>query len=168
MYEWYDRVLLELSRIDPTMPIYVSDGWNLTQALSWAQAKNSLHTTPCNAVVVDTHLYFCFGDQDKQKSPQQITCDVSSTLVELDGKDGNVVDGGAAQVVVGEYSCVLADETWSKSQGIAKEQLVRDFGNAQSQRYQCRAAGSTFWTYRMDWMPGGMYPSYNLHFIHSY
>ena len=96
MYEWYDRVLLELSRTDSTIPVYISDAWNLNQALSWVQTKNSLRTTSCNPVVIDTHLYFCFGDQDKQMSPQQITCEIPTQLSELDGKDGNVVHRGAA------------------------------------------------------------------------
>ena len=156
MYEWYDHLLAELSRVDSTMPVYVSDAWNLSRALSYIQGKNSLHSSPpCNPVVIDTHLYWCFSDRDKAKSPQQIIYEVPNKLTELDGKDGNVIDRGAAQVFVGEYSCVLADETWQKAHGTAKDQLIRDFGTAQSQRYQQRAGGCTFWTYRMDWMPGG-------------
>ena len=155
MYDWYDRVLSEVARIDPTMPIYVSDGWNLNRALSWSQRKNSKDVTHGNPVVVDTHCYWCFTDQDKAKSAQEITHEVSSKLAELDGKDGSVADKGAAQAVVGEYSCALDEGTWSKSQGAAKDQLVRNFGNAESQRFQHRAGGSFLWTYRMDWMPGG-------------
>ena len=156
MYDWYDHVLSEVSRIDPTMPIYVSDAWNLARAVGWVQEKNSIHTTPdCNPVVIDTHLYWAFSDQDKQKAPQQVIYEVHSKLSELDGKDGSVSDRGAAQVVVGEYSCVLADDSWAKAHGTPKDQLVRQFGEAQSQRYQHRAGGCMFWTYRMDWMPGG-------------
>lgn len=156
MYEWYDHVLSQLSRIDSSMPLYFSDAWNLNRALSWAQGKNSLRISrSCNPVVIDTHLYWCFSDQDKQKAPQQIIYEVHSKLAELDSKDGSVVDRGAGQVIVGEYSCVLAEETWSKAHGTAKEQIVRGLGDAQSQRYQRRAGGCFFWTYRMDWMPGG-------------
>ena len=155
MYEWYDVVLSEVSRIDATIPIYISDAWDLDKALTWTQAKNSPRAGQCNPVVVDTHLYWCFSDQDKRKSPQQITSEVHSKISKLDGKDGSVVDRGAAQAVVGEYSCVLSEPTWSQNQGVPKEQLVRDFGQAESARFQQRAGGSFFWTYRMDWMPGG-------------
>lgn len=159
MYEWYDRVLSELSRIDPTMPVYVSDGWNLHRALAWSQGKNAVHTTAahrCNPVVVDTHLYWCFVDADKRKSPHQIIYEVAGKLSELDGKEGSVLERRAAQIVIGEYSCVLAEESWAlRRQDLSKELLVREFGNAQSQTYQRRAGGSFFWTYRMDWMPGG-------------
>jgi aryl-phospho-beta-D-glucosidase BglC (GH1 family) len=156
MYDWYDHVLSEVSRIDPATPIYVSDGWNLTRAVTWVQAKNSMHTTThCNPVVIDTHLYWAFSDQDKQKTPQQIIYEVHGKLSELDSKEGSVSDRGAAQVVVGEYSCVLPDESWAKADGTPKDQLVRQFGEAQSQRYQHRAGGCMIWTYWMDWMPGG-------------
>lgn len=155
MYDWYETVLLELSKTDTTVPIYISDAWNLSKAISWSQSKNNQRQQPCNPIVVDTHKYWCFSDQDKQKSAQQIISEVPKELSELDNKDGSVVDRGAAQVVVGEYSCVLDEATWSKSHGAAKEQNVRDFGTAESQLFQRRAGGSFFWTYRMDWMPGG-------------
>lgn len=155
IYDWYDHVLSEVYRIDPTMPIYVSDAWSLAHTMTWLQAKNSMHTPPRNPIVVDTHLYWAFSDADKQKSPQQIIYEVHSKLSELDGKDGSVFDRGAAQVIVGEYSCVLDSSTWARAHGTQKDQLVKQFGEAQSHRYQHRAGGCMFWTYRMDWMPGG-------------
>jgi hypothetical protein len=33
--------------------------------------------------------------------------------------------------------------------------LTKQFGQAQSQRWQSKACGSAFWTLKMDWMPGG-------------
>lgn len=154
MYDWYSKVLDEVAKIDPTMPIYISDAWDLNRAASWSQARNSIRSNT-NPVVIDTHLYWAFSNDDKRKSPQQITNEVRGKLSALDGKDGSVIDHGAAQAVVGEYSCVLTEDSWAKSQGTPKEQLVREFGNAESQRFQQRAGGSFFWTYRMDWMPGG-------------
>lgn len=155
MYDWYDDVISQLSKIDPTMPIYISDAWDLGTCASWTQGKNSLKNQ-CSPVVVDTHLYWCFSDADKQKSPQDIVQEAQHKLSALDGKDGSVIDHGAAQAIVGEYSCVLAENTWTKGGGEgAKGQNVKAFGNAQSQRYQQRSGGSFFWTYRMDWMEGG-------------
>jgi len=154
MYDWYEHVLDELYKVDPTLPVYISDAWDLNRAAIWTQGRNNLRFQQANPVVVDTHLYWCFSDADK-KPPQQIAQAASNKLSELDGKDGNVVDHGAAQAIVGEYSCVLSEESWKQGGGPSKEELVRMFGNAQSQRYQQRAGGSFFWTYRMDWMPGG-------------
>ncbi|KAF2717490.1 glycoside hydrolase family 5 protein [Polychaeton citri CBS 116435] len=152
MYDWYSEVLHELSKIDNTMPIYISDAWNLGQAVTWSKTHNSLSAANTCPVVIDTHLYWAFSDEDKQKSPQHIAHEVQG---KLNFDDGSVVDKGAAQAIVGEYSCVLTEDSWGKGGGTPKEQLVREFGNAQSQRYQQRAGGSFFWTYRMDWMPGG-------------
>lgn len=155
MYEWYASVLHELSSIDPGLPVYVSDAWDLHRCAAWTQGHNTAGAHSNNPVVVDTHLYWCFSDADKAKSPQQITQEAHSSLSALDGKDGSVVDHGAAQAIVGEYSCVLFEDSWGKGGGAPKDQLVREFGTTQSQRYQHRAGGAFFWTYKMDWMPGG-------------
>ncbi|KAL2352882.1 glycoside hydrolase superfamily [Cryomyces antarcticus] len=155
MYAWYDSVIGQIAKIDNTLPLYISDAWNLGQAFSYTNGKNSLKHGAANPVVIDTHLYWAFTDADKAKTPQQIISEVSTKLSELDGKDGSVIDHGAAQVVVGEYSCVLTEDSWTKANGADKTQLVVGFGQAQSQRYQQRAGGSYFWTYKMDWMDGG-------------
>ncbi|QIW94888.1 hypothetical protein AMS68_000406 [Peltaster fructicola] len=154
MYDWYNQVINELTAIDASMPVYISDGWALQQATGWSQSVNTTGSSR-SPVVVDTHLYWAFSDADKNKTPQQIISEVEGKLSSLDGVEGSVTDRGAAQVVVGEYSCVLTEDSWSKSGGSPKDQLVRDFGSAQCKAYQSRAGGSFFWTYRMDWMPGG-------------
>jgi aryl-phospho-beta-D-glucosidase BglC (GH1 family) len=152
MYDWYDAVISELSRIDPSMPVYISDAWNLGPAAKWSQKHNSVGSQT-NPVAVDTHKYWCFADHGK--TPQGVISDATTKLSALDGKDGAVVEHGASQAIVGEYSCVLGEKTWAQGGDISKEELVRQFGNAQSKRFQQRAGGSFFWTYRMDWMPGG-------------
>jgi hypothetical protein len=73
----------------------------------------------------------------------------------LNAKEGSVMDRGAVQVIVGEYSCVLSEDSWSKSGGTPKQDLVKQFGEAQSKKYQQRSGGSFFWTWKMDWYPGG-------------
>ena len=74
---------------------------------------------------------------------------------ELDGKEGAVHDRGAVQAIVGEYSCVMTEDSWAKGGEVPKEELVKQFGQAQCKRYQEKAGGSFFWTWKMDWMPGG-------------
>ena len=150
IYPWYDSVLSSLSQIDSTMPIYISDGWNLTQALSYVQQKNCSKTLNTCPVVIDTHCYWCFSDADKAKTAQTIISQVPQCLCELDNKDGNVVDRGAAQVFIGEYSCVLDGSTWQKSASStqSKTTLVNQFGQAQNNRFFQQAGGCCFWTYR--------------------
>ncbi|KAF2484249.1 glycoside hydrolase superfamily [Neohortaea acidophila] len=156
MYDWYDSVLSELGKIDASLPIYISDGWNLKQAIDWSQRQNSLTAPLLNPIAIDTHCYWCFSTEDKQKPPQQIINDVPASLSALKGKDGNIVDRGAAQVVVGEYSCVLDNKTWGKRNPTTpRNEIVSAFGKAQCEHFQRRAGGSFFWSYRMDWMNGG-------------
>lgn len=156
MYEWYDEAVAAISAIDSSIPVIISDGWNLDKAVEYSLRTNSVYVEqPKTPVIVDTHFYWAFTDADKQKSPQQIIQEVGSKLSPLDGKEGAVVDRGAVQTIVGEYSCVLTEDSWAKSDGVPKEELVKQFGEAQSRRYQQRAGGSYFWTWKMDWMPGG-------------
>lgn len=156
MYEWYDNVIANISRIDASIPLYLSDGWDLSQCIAYAQAKNGERPVPsaANPVVIDSHLYWAFNDGDKAMSPEQIINDVSNKLHELDGKDGDVVDRGAIQVCVGEYSCVMDGSSWAQTTQ-SRPDLVRQFGNAQCRQWQARSGGAFFWTYKMEWMPGG-------------
>jgi hypothetical protein len=155
MYEWYDECIAAVSAIDPEIPIIISDGWNLEKAVDWTLQKNSIYSHPQCPVVIDTHYYWAFTDEDKAKTPQQIIEEAGTKLGQLDGKDGSVHDRGAVQVIVGEYSCVMTEDSWAKGGGVPKAELVQQFGQAQSRRYQQRAGGSFFWTWKMDWMPGG-------------
>jgi hypothetical protein len=155
MYDLYAGVLAETSKVDPTMPIYISDAWDFGKAVDWVQQKNKVQICKANPVAIDTHLYWCFSDSDKCKTPQQITTEISTKLSELKTKSGSVLDHGAVDAVVGEYSCVLAEESWKQSGGVSKDELVQKFGNMQSDYYQRCAAGSFFWTYKMDFMDGG-------------
>ncbi|PZC88792.1 glucan 1,3-beta-glucosidase [Pyrenophora tritici-repentis] len=155
MYEWYDECIAAVSAIDPSLPIVISDGWNLTEAIDWSLQKNSIYAHPQCPVIVDTHYYWAFTKEDKAKTPQQIIQEAGTKLGQLDGKEGSVNDRGAVQVIVGEYSCVMTEDSWARGGDVPKEELVRQFGQAQSHRYQQRAGGSFFWTWKMDWMPGG-------------
>ncbi|KAI9720822.1 MAG: hypothetical protein M1812_002661 [Candelaria pacifica] len=155
MYGWYDSVIGAIGQVDPSVPIYISDAWDLAQALAYSNRKNVVGTGPANGIVADTHKYYTFSDADKAQSPQQIIARVPSELGELMGKEGNVVDHGAAEVIVGEYSCVLDGQTWAKAGSGDKDALVTQFGQVQSKRWQQVAGGSFFWTYKMEWMDGG-------------
>lgn len=163
MFEWYDKMISAISAIDSSIPLYISDAWDLPTAISYVKTRNkaTVDSTAHSScpVVIDTHLYFCFVDDDK--SPQQIIASIPEQLNELDGEDGSVVDRGAAQVVVGEWACVMSEASW-KRMGASTAPTTTDaktlksqFGNAQCQRWCEKAGGSYFWTLRMDWMNGG-------------
>ncbi|ORY12515.1 glycoside hydrolase superfamily [Clohesyomyces aquaticus] len=156
MYDWYDDCINAVSNIDPTIPIIISDGWDLCRAVEFSLSRNvAISAQPKCPVIIDTHYYWAYTGEDKAKSPQQIIAEVGQKMGELDGREGSVIDRGAVQAIVGEYSCVLSEDSWQKRGDTPKEDLVKAFGNAQSRKYQYRSGGSFFWTWKMDWFPGG-------------
>jgi len=159
MYEWYSSVVAAIAKVDATIPLYISDGWNLSNAVEYAQRKNSVSSNT-NPIVIDTHLYWAFSDADRSKSAKDIIAEVPRKLSELENKQGDVVTRGAVEAIVGEYSCVLDDQTWHRTLGRTdacpeRTQYANNFGNVQSTRYQQRSSGAFFWTWKMDWMDGG-------------
>jgi hypothetical protein len=154
MYRLYDECLAAISAVDSSIPVIISDAWDLNKAIDYAQCRNSLRQkAPICPVVIDTHYYWAFSDDDKRKRPQDIIAEVQTKLSELDGKEGDVIGRGAVQTIVGEYSCVLAEESWANSGGFPRGERVMQFGHEQSKRWQARSGGSFFWTWKMDW-PG--------------
>ncbi|PVH87315.1 glycoside hydrolase family 5 protein [Cadophora sp. DSE1049] len=155
MYQFYEDVIREVARWDESLPLYISDAWDLKTALDWTNSRHPFSGSPKNPVLIDTHRYYTFSDEDRSQSPQQIIGRLGAELEELNGKEGSLVDRGEAQLIIGEWSCVLDGQTWSRVQPEEKDGLVTQFGRTQSQKWQQRAGGSYFWTYKMDWMDGG-------------
>lgn len=92
MYEYYNECLDAISAIDSSIPVIISDGWNFDKAISYTLGKNSVSVEkPTAPVVIDTHYYWAFTDDDRKKTPQQITTEVATKLKELDGKEGMVL-----------------------------------------------------------------------------
>ena len=66
------------------------------------------------------------------------------------GVSGSVVDKGAVQVVVVEWSCALDGASWERYSGHEREELHRRFGRVQGQRWREKAGGSYFWTAKSE------------------
>jgi hypothetical protein len=156
MFEWYEAVLSGITSVNPSIPVYVSDAWDLPNAMNWLGGRKRDNWTG-NPIVVDTHKYFTFSDFDRSQAPQEIIARVPGELGELNGRSGSVVDKGAVQVVVGEWSCVMDGKTWGRSDPAQKDELVKQFGHVQADRWRSAlgSGGSFFWTLKMDWMDGG-------------
>ena len=148
LYDYYDDAISIISKTDSSIPLYISDGWDLSRALNYANTKNT-RTSLTNPIIVDTHKYWAFTDADKAKSPQQIIQEVHTQFSELSGREGSVSEHRCGQVVVGEYSCALSEESWAKVSKSDRNALGIAFGRAQSRRWQEKAGGSFFWTWKM-------------------
>ena len=156
MYQWYDKTISAISAIDSTIPIYVSDGWDLRRCLEWSMKWNGVSNALSNPIIIDTHKYWTFSEKDTSRDPHAIIGQISTELGELNDLAGNVFDHkGAPGVFIGEYSCTLAPQTWARVSDSDRSHLVGKFGQSQSQKWQERATGATFWTYKMEWTPGG-------------
>jgi hypothetical protein len=138
-------------------PFSSLDAASFTHRSQYAVAKNSAsRTNPSisSPVVVDIHKYYCFDPGNKNKSPPEIISAVSNELSELFAYDQKEVG-----TVVGEYSCVLAEESWSKVDPAARPDLVRQLGQTEMRRWEKELkpinGGSYFWTGKMQWMDGG-------------
>ena len=157
-YKFYEASLTAIAEIDPSIPVYVSDAWNLAEAVQWAAKWNMpFPGRPRNLVVVDTHTYYTFTDADRACTPQQILDRIPG---EFQGKcqgTDNVLGRGATPIFIGEYSCVLDGKTWSRVDTSEREGLVRRLGAAQVARAHdhSQSLGAAFWTLKMDWMDGG-------------
>ncbi|KAF3201123.1 Glucan 1,3-beta-glucosidase 3 [Orbilia oligospora] len=145
MYEFYDQVINELGRINPHLNVYISDAWDINTALQYSIKMNA--RGGCS-VVVDTHKYYTFAEEDKKLNPHQIIDKVN--LAEVENNKGK----GAA-VVIGEYSCVMDGRSWGNIQGNERKELATRFGKKQTETWWRGCGGSFFWTYKMAWMPGG-------------
>ena len=153
MWEWYEDVVRAVGQVDVGLPLYVSDGWDLGRVLEWC-ARVNREGMGC-PVGVAVPKYFCFTETDKKESPNQIIQRVGSEMGDLLAGSGIVVEKGAVQVMVVEWSCAMSGETWGKVREEDRSELVRQFGRAQSEQWRKRAGGAFFWTAKMDWMDGG-------------
>jgi aryl-phospho-beta-D-glucosidase BglC (GH1 family) len=151
MYEFCDHAVKDIAQIHPTIPIYISDGWDLRRALAWAKEKNTVATEGIsNPIIVDTHKYYAFSDRDTKRAPQALIAQVSMELNEAldDALLGTVFDNnGAVAVFVGEYSCALSHLSWERVESSKRKALTKQFGLEQGKRWRERSCGSAFWTF---------------------
>jgi hypothetical protein len=155
LHEWYRDVINAVGEVDERLPVYISDAWDLGKTMEWVNRRMREGRGRRNPIVVDTHCYYTFGVKDRSQSPQQIIDRVVEDLSNVAPQSGNVFDGRSAQVIVGEWSCVLDGQTWARVEPAAKDNLVRRFGQAQCRQWREKTGGSFFWTWKMDWMDGG-------------
>ena len=154
MYAWYTEAARSIASIDISIPLYISDAWDLSTALSWV-AKTNATVPDVNPVIIDTHKYYTFSEEDRAQAPQQIIARIPKELGEVQEKSGSVVDQGTVQVIIGEWSCVLDGNTWGRSQSGDKDDLIHQLGKAQQAQWRQRSSGAFFWTAKMQWMDGG-------------
>lgn len=147
---YYAAAINLIREVDPNVPIIISDGWWPNQWAEWVQELQSHNNIL--GVVIDHHVYRCFSDSDKNKSPGQIIHDLPSDVLTNISKNGHGVD-----FMVGEWSCVLDQCSWDKDGANDKrDDWVIEYGNRQLQYFWERATyGTYFWTFKFESGNGG-------------
>ncbi|CDK28504.1 unnamed protein product [Kuraishia capsulata CBS 1993] len=140
---YYSNAINAIREHNGTVPIVISDGWWPDQWVKWISSNSSKGNL---GVVIDAHVYRCFSDDDKSKSADRIIDDLEgSVLTNLSAK---------ADIMVGEFSCVLDGQTWDKTSGDRNE-LVKRYGKRQIELFRQRTCGYYFWSYKFQHGDGG-------------
>ncbi|EEQ41860.1 hypothetical protein MEW_01365 [Candida albicans P60002] len=145
---YYSACITEIRKSDKSVPIVISDGWWADQWVKWVQEKQG--SDGYIGVVLDEHVYRCFSDDDKKKKPQQIIDDLQGDVLTNLNDNGKGVD-----FIVGEYSCVLDQQSWDNDKNADRDDLVKKFGQRQSEEFAQKTSGSYFWTFKFQSGNGG-------------
>ncbi|AMD20986.1 HEL295Wp [Eremothecium sinecaudum] len=139
--KYYQRALRAIREHSQYLPLVISDGWWPDQWSYWLRANNL-----AAEIVIDSHVYRTFQDSDREKSAEEIIDDLKASI-KLDPTTGDFM--------VGEFSCVLDEQTWSKSKG-NRQELAKQFGQKQVSIFnKVATCGWYFWTYMFQHGDGG-------------
>ncbi|WP_165066379.1 glycoside hydrolase family 5 protein [Paludisphaera rhizosphaerae] len=95
-------------------------------------------------VVIDTHCYQCFTDEDKKRS---IRDQIRFALTDREERVASLQK--TLPCIVGEWSCALPPESLRGLHGFARDAAVRAYGDAQLLNYET-GRGWFFWTYKTE------------------
>lgn len=145
---FYLDAVRQIRKYNDSAPLVLSDGWDLNgwrETIKKLDEEVSSSKKPATAgLVIDTHIYRAFSEEDKKRSAENLVDDSKNAVPRDDDTD----------VLVGEYSCVLDEQSWK--QGGNRDELVVRFGQDQTRCFEnCARAGAYFWTYKFCQGMGG-------------
>lgn len=140
--KYYARAVKQINQLNANLPVIISDGWWPEQWCNWICDENLKAN-----VVIDSHVYRCFSNDDKAKDVETIIKELPKTINFPNDK---------ADFMVGEFSCVLDQSSWDKTSNKDHNELVKKFGNAQIKAFKKFATfGWYFWTLQFKYGDGG-------------
>jgi glucan 1,3-beta-glucosidase len=151
---FYLKAINQIRSVNTEIPLVISDGWDLNRWVDIVkELEHHLSTergeNASLGIIIDTHIYRCFSDDDKNKAPIDIIKNIEEALPNTE----STVD-----IMVGEFSCVLDGQSWNKhNEGAhgSREELVKQYGQRECAHFAQRACGFYFWTYKFKWGGGG-------------
>lgn len=150
---FYLKAMHQIREVNDEIPVVISDGWDLPKWISIVkdiehQMSTERGENSSLGVMIDTHVYRCFSDDDKNKRPMEIVNAIENAVPSTE----DTVD-----IMVGEFSCVLDGSSWDKHdnhQG-SREDVVRQYGCRECAHFTQRTCGFYFWTYKFKYGGGG-------------
>ncbi|KAJ7460786.1 glycoside hydrolase superfamily [Mycena latifolia] len=141
LHKWYSAAMKDLSALDPTLPIYLSDCWKTEQYAEYI--KSMSHPS---LLVLDHHLYRCFTPSDiSTPAPDHARAltDKGAHTPRMFARVAEMLDSTGAALVVGEWSGALNPGSLTGSPDDAKNYVA-----AQLRLYETHCSGNFFWTYK--------------------
>lgn len=144
---YYRKASNEIRKYNQDIPIIISDGWWPKQWIDFL-SRESNGNIGSLGIVIDDHIYRCFSDDDKRKRVEDITNDLPNSVIP------EAADN--ADFIIGEYSCVLDTQSWNNSGNANRDELVKNYGNKQTEVFKRKAkTGTYFWTFKFQNGDGG-------------
>lgn len=106
--------------------------------------KNFLTEPEASHVVLDTHLYQAYTDEDRKRSP------IEHVAFALDRKKHLDAMSGQLWTMVGEWSIALPSEIWKDRKSFEIENAKRAYGAAQLLSYDT-TQGWFYWNYKLEY-----------------
>ncbi|KAL9935520.1 hypothetical protein V8E36_005868 [Tilletia maclaganii] len=141
LWPWYTNTMDAMrnaSSYAATVPLYFHDAFKLEKGARFVANRTDF-------VVQDHHSYYVY-------TPMDIGMSAKAHIKKINGQISDWMSGQSdvarRNLIVGEWSCALADI--SKSQSSQPEADQRTFCEAQRDVYSSVSAGWTFWSYKME------------------
>ncbi|QRV91359.1 Cellulase (glycosyl hydrolase family 5 protein) [Ceratobasidium sp. AG-Ba] len=133
---WYEDTLGALRRVDPDIPLYISDAWDA----GWY--SKVVGNRP-DFVVLDHHLYRCFTPGDAAMSGDEHAAALrnSSPLPPLSS-------AARGSIIIGEWSAALNPSSLRSNEAGEQDRQRRVWARAQIDAYEAVCAGWFFWTWK--------------------
>ncbi|KAF8196914.1 glycoside hydrolase [Mycena galopus ATCC 62051] len=160
---WYSAAIKDISALDPTLPLYLSDCWKTDQYAEYM--KSASHSS---LLVLDHHLYRCFTPSDTStpaSAHARALTDESAATPRMFARVAEMLDSAGAGLIVGEWSGALNPGSLTGS-----PDEIKNYVAAQLQLYETHCSGNFFWTYKKagrhrdqgwclrDAVDGGVFP----------
>ncbi|EPQ28427.1 uncharacterized protein PFL1_04253 [Pseudozyma flocculosa PF-1] len=142
-WSWLPGAMDAMRKSSPyaaTVPLYFHDAFVLNKGANFVSKRPDF-------VVSDHHSYYVYTDSDQGTSAQ-------GHISQLDGEITGEFEAASAKarrnLIVGEWSCALADSSLKGIKGADRDAAQRDFCEAQRNVWETTTAGWTFWSKRLQ------------------